>query len=81
MVHEQFNVGDHVRIVNYLKTSMPVGIVERIDGEYIYVDVNLDNQNRHQYKGHFEVYRNEIVKITEQEYFRLLLAGANEDND
>ena len=71
-------VGDHVRIVNYLAdSSMPVGIVERMDGGYIYVDVNLDNQERHQYKGHYEVYENEIVKITEQEYFRLILAGTN----
>jgi len=72
------HVGDHVRIVNYLKGSMPVGKVERIDGEYIYVNVNLDNQDRHQYKGHYEAYLNEIVKITEQEYFKLILAGAND---
>lgn len=72
--------GDHVRIVNYLKGSMPVGIVERRDGGYIYVDVNLDNQERHQYKGHYEALENEVVKITEQEYFRLILAGANESD-
>ncbi len=74
------HVGDHVRIVNYLKGSMPVGKVERIDGEYIYVNVNLDNQDRHEYKGHYEVYLNEIVKISEQEYFKLLLAGANDSD-
>ena len=75
---ERFEVGDHVRIVNYLKTSMPVGIVERIDGGYIYVNVNLNNQERHEYKDHYEVYENEIAKITKQEYFRLILAGAND---
>jgi hypothetical protein len=81
MEHDRIEVGDHVRIVNYLKDNkMPAGIVESIDGAYIYVDVNLDNQERHQYKGHYEVYPNEIVKITEQEYFKLILAGANESD-
>ena len=81
MEHESYKIGDHVRIVNYLRDNkMPVGIVENIDGAYIYVDVNIDNQNRHQYKGHYEVYPNEIVKITEQEYFKLILAGANKDD-
>jgi len=77
---EIIRVGDHVRIVNYLEDSKPVGIVERRNGGYIYVNVNLDNQERHQYKGHYEVYENEIEKITEQEYFKLLLAGANDSD-
>jgi len=78
-MNDIFQIGDHVRIVNYLTHNQkPVGKVERIDGAYIYVDVNLDNQERHQYKGHYEVYPNEIVKITEQEYFKLILAGAND---
>ena len=78
-MEERFEVGDHVRIVNYLANNkMPVGIVERIDGMYIYVDVNTDDET-HKYKGKFEVYANEIVKITEQEYFKLILSGANND--
>ena len=44
MEHESYKIGDHVRIVNYLRDNkMPVGIVENIDGAYIYVDVNIDN--------------------------------------
>ena len=81
MEYESYKVGDHVRIVNYFVHKMPVGIVESIDGAYIYVDVNLDNQQRHQYKGHYEVYPNEIVKITKQEYFKLILKGVNKDDD
>lgn len=81
MNNSSIKVGDHVRIVNYLTNSnMPVGKVERMDGAYIYVNVNTDgDDSRYQYKGHYEVYPNEIVKITKQEYFRLILAGANDD--
>lgn len=74
----RIKVGDHVRIVNYLRTSMPVGIVERMDGTYIYVTVDVDGRE-HQYRGKYEVYENELVKITEQEYFKLILAGANKN--
>ena len=76
---EHFKVGDYVRIVNYLTNNkMPVGRVIHIDGAYIDVDVNTD-AGEHRYKGKYEVYPNELVKITKQEYFKLLLAGANED--
>ncbi len=79
MQHEHIKIGDHVRIVNYLADgNMPVGIVERKDGYYIYVNANIDGRD-HLYKGHYEVYDNEIVKITEQEYFKLILAGANKN--
>jgi len=79
MEHDPIKVGDHVRIVNYLTDgNMPVGIVETMDGAYIWVDCSIDGR-RHQYKGHYEVYPNEIVKITEQEYFKLILQGANKD--
>lgn len=74
---DPIKIGDHVRIVNYLiNRNMPVGIVERIDGAYIYVNATIDGKE-HQYKGHYEVYPNEIVKITEQEFFKFLLSGAN----
>jgi hypothetical protein len=80
MEHDRIEVGDLVRIVNYLKNNqMPVGKVTHMDGQYITVDVNANDDTRYEYKGKYEVYPNEIVKITEQEYFRLLLAGANED--
>lgn len=71
-------VDDHVRIVNLLKNKkMPVGIVERIDGAYIYVWVDLPStsvKNRCVY----ETYENELVKVTKAEYFKLILSGANE---
>ena len=78
MKTDRIKVGDHVRIVNYLRTNMPVGIVERMDGAYIYVTVDVDGRE-HQYRGKYEVYENELVKITEQEYFKLILAGANKN--
>ena len=79
MENDPIKVGDHVRIVNYLTDgNMPVGIVETMDGAYIWVDCNIDGRE-YQYKGHYEVYPNEIVKITEAEYFKLILAGANND--
>ena len=76
---ERYKIGDHVRIVNYLANNkMPVGIIVGIDGAYIDVDVNTDGV-QYRYKGHYEVYPNEIVKITEEEYFKLILSGANID--
>ena len=79
MITDQIKIGDYVRVVNYLLDKRkPVGIVERVDGAYIYVDVNVDGAE-HQYKGHYEVYENEIVRITKKEYFKLILAGANEN--
>lgn len=76
---DPIKIGDHVRIVNYLTNNrMPVGIVIGMDSAYIDVDVNVDG-SEHRYKGKYEVYPNEIVKITEQEYFRLILAGANDN--
>lgn len=76
---DPIKIGDHVRIVNFLlDNKKPVGIVERLDGSYIYINVNVDSAE-HQYRGHYEVYDNEIVRITEQEYFKLILAGSNEN--
>lgn len=71
-------VGDHVRIVNLLANKkMPVGVVERIDGYYIYVHTPVSSETKNN-KCVYEAYENELVKITKQEYFKLILAGANE---
>lgn len=72
-----FKVGDHVRLVNVLKNHrMPVGIVESIDGAYIYVHTPVPDETKED-RCVFELYENELVHITEQEHFKLLLAGAN----
>jgi len=74
-------VGDHVRLLHVFSTVLkhkkqPVGIVERIDGWYIYVHTPVSDETPRD-RCVYEVYENEIVKITEEEYFRLLLKGAN----
>jgi len=58
---------------------MPVGIVERIDGAYHYVWVDMPDAPMID-RCIYEVYHNELVKITEQEYFKLILAGTNLDD-
>ena len=74
---ERIKIGDHVRIVNLLvNKKMPVGFVERIDGAYIYVHTPVDGETTND-RCVYEAYENELVKITEQEYFKLILAGAN----
>lgn len=79
MDNEQIKVGDYIRLVNFLlDEKRPVGIVVHINGSYIDVDVNTDGK-KHRYRGKYEVYPNEIVKITKQEYFKLILAGSNEN--
>lgn len=79
MDNERFEIGDHVRIVNYIANpAMPVGIIENIDGAYHYVRSRRSGETTED-KCVFEVYPNEMVKITEQEYFKLLLKGVNED--
>ncbi len=76
---EHFTVGDHVRIVNLLANKkMPVGIIESINGGYIYVWVDIGLDPNEKYQNVYEAYANELVKITGQEYFKLILAGANE---
>lgn len=79
MSHDRIKVGDHVRIVNLLKNKkMPVGVVESINGAYIYVWVDIGLDPNEKYQNVYEAYENELVKITKQEYFKLILAGANE---
>lgn len=71
------NVGDHVRLVNVLKhPNYPVGIVENIDGAYIFVHAPVPDETPKD-RCIFEVYDNEIVYITEKEYFASLLRGDN----
>ena len=71
------NIGDHVRLVNTLKhPNYPVGIIESIDGGYIYVHTPIADETPKD-RCVFEVYDNEIVYITEQEYFAALLKGDN----
>lgn len=70
-------VGDHVRIVNFIKyPKNPVGIIENIDGAYIYVHTPMPDETPND-PCVFEVYENEIVSITEQEYFKAMLNGDN----
>lgn len=73
----KIRIGDRVRIVNLLVNhKMPVGIVERINGSYIYVQTPMKGVVKED-RCIFETYANELVKITKQEYFKLLLAGTN----
>jgi len=73
----RLKVGDHVRVVNYLANNrMPVGIIESIDGSYHYVHTPVNDETEDD-RCVFECYDNELVKVTEQEYFMLLLAGTN----
>jgi hypothetical protein len=77
MENDPIKVGDHVRIVNLLANhKMPVGIVERIDGWYIYVHTPVSDETPKD-RCVYEAYENELVKITEEEYFKLILKGAN----
>ena len=70
-------VGDFVRLVNVLKhPNCPVGIVERTDGMYIYVHTPVADETPKD-RCVFEVYDNEIVYITDQEYVTSLLKGDN----
>lgn len=72
-----YKVGDHVRLVNILKfVKHPVGIIEHIDGAYHYVHTPVPDETEDD-RCVFEVYDNEIVPITEQEYFKALLKGDN----
>jgi len=77
MREEYFEVGDHVRIVNLLMNGkMPVGIVESINGAYIYVHTPVAGETEDD-RCVYEAYSNELVHVTEKEYFKLLLQGAN----
>lgn len=70
-------VGDHVRLVNILKhVTHPVGIVENIDGAYIYVHTPVPDETDDD-RCVFECYDNELVPITEKEYFTSMLRGDN----
>ena len=74
---ERFEVGDHVRIVNYLANKkMPVGLVEGHGNGMIYVHTPVEDETEED-RCVYECYHNELVKITEQEYFKLLLKGVN----
>ena len=74
---ERYKIGDHVRIVNYLANKkMPVGVIESIDGAYHYVHTPVSDETEKD-RCVYECYPNEIVKISEQEYFKLLLSGTN----
>lgn len=70
-------IGDYVRCVNVLKhPKYPVGIIEGIDGGYIYVHTPVQDETPDD-RCIFELYDNELVKITEKEYFKSLLRGDN----
>ena len=78
-LEEQFKVGDHVRVVNYLMNNkMPVGIIERINGAYHYVHVAVSDETEDD-RCVYECYPNELVKVSEAEYFKLVLSGVNLD--
>ena len=72
-----YKVGDHVRLVNVLKhPNYPVGIIEDINGSYIYIHTPVSDETPKD-RCVFECYENEIVSITEKEYFKSLLKGDN----
>lgn len=74
---EIFEIGNHVRLVNVLKHPLyPVGIVERIDGGYHYVHTPVSDETKDD-RCVFELLHNEMVQITEKEYFKSLLRGDN----
>ncbi|MHA1288151.1 MAG: hypothetical protein ACTSPB_12175 [Candidatus Thorarchaeota archaeon] len=80
MVARRIKVGDHVRIVNFLKHgNYPVGVVESIDGAYIYVHTPVADETEKD-RCIFEMYENEIVYLTDKEYFKALLDGNNLDD-
>ncbi len=73
----RFQVGDYVKLVNVLKhPNYPVGIIESIDGGYFFVHTPVDDETPDD-RCVFELYHNELVKITEKEYFKSLLRGDN----
>ena len=77
MMGNRIKVGDHVRLVNVLKhPNYPVGIVERTDGGYIYVHTPVSDETPKD-RCVFELYENEFIPITEQEYFKAILNGDN----
>jgi hypothetical protein len=73
----RIEVGNYVRLVNVLKHPlMPVGKIESINGAYIYVHTPVQDETPDD-RCVFEVYENEIVSITEKEYFKSILRGDN----
>ena len=77
MKTNRIEVGGYVRVVNTLKHPLcPVGIIEQIDGAYIYVHTPVQDETPDD-RCVFELYENEIVHITEKEYFKSLLRGDN----
>jgi len=77
MYGNAYKVGDYVRLVNILKhKKFPVGIIESIDGAYIMVHTPVPDETPKD-RCVWEVYDNEIVHLTEQEYFKALLNGDN----
>jgi hypothetical protein len=73
-------VGDHVRILNVFKdeaqTIGVTGIVESIDGAYVYVHTPMPDETPND-PCVFEALENEIVFITKKEYFKSILRGDN----
>jgi len=77
MDNEQIKIGDYVRLVNVLKHPLyPVGRIERIDGAYVYVHTPVIDETEDD-RCVFELLENEIVHITEKEYFKSILRGDN----
>jgi len=77
MYGNKYKVGDYVRCVNILKhKKFPVGIIESIDGGYIYVHTPVPDETPKD-RCVWEVYDNEIVLLTKKEYFAALLNGDN----
>ena len=76
-MEERLEIGDYVRVVNFLANGkMPVGIIERINGAYYYVHTPVKDETETD-RCVNECYYNELVKISEQEYFKCILGGSN----
>ncbi len=77
MQTKRIKIGDYVQIVGLYADGNPTGIVKRKDGAYIYVLVDYPKFKNNKSKLTYETYENELVKITKQEYFKLILSGVN----
>lgn len=76
-MNQRIKISDYVQITGLYNYKNPVGIVKGINDTYVYVWVDYPEFKDDKSSLTYETYENELVKITKQEYFKLILTGVN----